>query len=240
MVLVSTHLSELWILSPQSVLSSCILLNSLTVSGDLKMCLHSWTWRVWHVCCTSDLLPLPAQEKEGTWLAVPVSERGWCWRQCLFCSCLWPAVSSVCVCLWSMCSAYICQWLRRRDPGPEWLVTSLNIFINTCDEKVGSSLSYWPWANIVRLEHHVNTVSGRPEMTAMLITKWKQFGGTASYRIINELLHLYSTSELTWNMLLLKLSYILYLLCWSEIHNILFFGPHFAIFFLALDQTQIC
>lgn len=64
-----------------------------------------WSWGVWGVFCTSDLLPLPAQEEEeGACPCVPVSGVS---PECggrtspvvLLWPCLWPSmpVSSVCV-----------------------------------------------------------------------------------------------------------------------------------------------
>ena len=67
------------------------------------------------MCCTSKLLPLPAQEEEGTWLSVPVSgvrpECGCCWRQRLVCGCLCdrPCQCPLCVCV-SMCVS-VCMCL---------------------------------------------------------------------------------------------------------------------------------
>lgn len=53
-----------------------------------------WTRGVWDVCCIWDLLPLPAQEKEGMCPCVPVSgvspECGSYWGQSLVCGSLGP------------------------------------------------------------------------------------------------------------------------------------------------------
>lgn len=88
------------------------------------MCMCLSTWRVWYVCCTSDLLPLPAQEEQGMWLSILLCKfyaclmymnpgsaiSGCCWRQCPVCRipcsnlhkwpllcCVWAYTSQECI-----------------------------------------------------------------------------------------------------------------------------------------------